>query len=220
MILDQAVAEQRYGSWRALADLFNEAWRHGRRRLTRYCLLAMALAAAAAGTALAVRPWASGSSGAASARRYAVCVSNLENLWRYIYGAGCSASYAPARRPYSYHDLIVPAGSTVDLAIARAPIAHRLRIPGLGLNLRTGTQSIVDMSFRTRQAGKTYSGVCVTSCGHDRGFASTKIIVVTPAHYRGWLAAQRSAIAKQDDQDGQLKGQLVKQGIIASNSSQ
>jgi heme/copper-type cytochrome/quinol oxidase subunit 2 len=220
VIIDETMPNPQHGSWRALAGLFNEAWQHERKRLSRYGLVLGAIVVAGAVTVLATRPWAGAPAGVATTGRYEVCASNLDNLWRYTYGTGCSATYASSGRPYSYHDLIVPAHSTVDLAIARAPMGHSLRITGLGLTLRAATESMVRVSFQTHQAGATYSGQCVTVCGHDRGFAATNVIVVTPARYKAWLAAQRSAIAEQDEQDGQLRRQLVRQDVIASSSSQ
>jgi heme/copper-type cytochrome/quinol oxidase subunit 2 len=136
-------------------------------------------------------------------------------MWRYTYGAGCAATNARIRQPYSYHDLIVPARSKVELTIARAPATHLLRITGLALTLRAGAQSTIETSFRTPQAGKTYSGECVAACGHDRKFASTNVTVVTKARYKTWLAAQNSAIAEQNRQAGVIRTELVQQDVFA-----
>lgn len=206
-----------------LAGLIDEAWQHRRTRRSRYVVLLL-LGVAATITVIATANGGAGGSGLgtnrATAARYEVCASNIDNLWRYTYGAGCAATNARTRQPYSYHYLIVPARSTVELAIARTPIAHSLRITGLGLTLRSGTQSTVETSFRTPRAGETYSGKCLARCGHDRKFASANVIVVTHSRYDIWLAAQTSEITKQDKQAGQIRKGLIRQGVFAPNTPQ
>jgi heme/copper-type cytochrome/quinol oxidase subunit 2 len=219
MAIKDAMPVTLNGSWRVLGGLFDEAFRHGRKRLSRYLVLGL-LVGAALGVALAIESGGPNSPGLAAAGRYEVCASNVDNLWRYTYGDGCAATYAAARHPYSYHDLIVPARSMVHLAVARASISHLLRIAGLGLTLRAGTQSIVKVSFRTPRAGATYLGECLTACGHDREFASAKVIVVTRSRYERWLAGQTLALAKQDEQAGQLRTALVNRGVFAPNAPQ
>jgi heme/copper-type cytochrome/quinol oxidase subunit 2 len=215
-----------YG-WRAarqvLAGLIDEAWQHRRKRRAGYAILLLLGVTAAVAVLVTVNGGA-GRSGfgtdRAAAARYEVCAANIDNLWRYTYGAGCAATNARTRQPYSYHYLIVPARSKVELAIARTPIAHSLRITGLGLTLRSGTQSTVETSFRTPRAGETYSGKCLATCGQNRKFASTNVIVVTPARYHSWLAAQTSAITKQDKQAGRIRKVLIRHSVFAPNTPQ
>jgi len=157
--------------------------------------------------------------GFATRARYVVCASNIDNIWRYTYGTGCTPANANyPREPYSYRDLVVPAGSRVDLRIVPASATHVLRIAGLGLTIRAGTQSAADTTFRTPRAGGTYSGKCLTGCGQDRLFAATTVVITTPARYTHWLAAQASAIAKQNKQAGQIRRQLIRQGVFAPNA--
>jgi heme/copper-type cytochrome/quinol oxidase subunit 2 len=219
--------ERRGGGPRhVLTGVIDEAWRHRRRRLSRDVIL-LVLGVAAAITVVAATSGSGSHSRVgnrakvvAAADRYEVCASNTDDLWRYTYGAGCAATSARNLQPYSYHDLIVPARSKVELAITRAPTTHSLRIPGLGLTLRAGSQSTVETSFRTPRAGETYSGKCLASCGHDRQFTSTNVIAVTPERYKSWLAAQTSAIAQQDKQTGRIRSELIRQGVFAPNAPQ
>lgn len=218
---------RRRSARQVLAGLIDEAWRHRRVRRSRYVILL--LLGAAAATAVVATTTGGGSSGlgsnrttigAASKARYEVCASNIDNLWRYTYGTGCAATDARTRQPYSYHDLIVPAQSKVELAITRTAHTYALRITGLGLTLRAATQSTVETSFQTPRAGETYPGQCLATCGHDPKFASTNVIVVTQARYKRWLAAQTSAITTQNKQAGRLRSELIRQGVFAPNTQQ
>jgi heme/copper-type cytochrome/quinol oxidase subunit 2 len=206
-----------------LAGLIDDAWQHRRKRHASYVILLLLALTATIAVLVTVNGGASRSGfgpDRAAAARYEVCAANIDNLWRYTYGAGCAATNARTRQPYSYHYLIVPARSKVELAITRAPIAHSLRIAGLGLTLRSGPRSTVETSFRTPRAGETYSGNCLATCGHDRKFASTDVIVVTHARYDSWLAAQTSAITKQDNQAGRIRNELIRHGVFAPNTPQ
>jgi heme/copper-type cytochrome/quinol oxidase subunit 2 len=213
----------RRGARQVLAGLIDEAWQHRRKRRAGYAILLLLGVTAAIAILIPVNGGAGRSSfgtDRTAAARYEICAANIDNLWRYTYGAGCAATNARSRQPYSYHYLIVPARSKVELAITRTPIAHSLRITGLELTVRSGTQSTVDTSFRTPRAGETYSGKCLAACGQDRKFASTNVIVVTQARYNSWLAAQTSAITKQDTQAGRIRKELIRQGVFAPNTPQ
>lgn len=211
--------------WLAWAGLFDEAWRHGRKRQAR-ALVLLVLVLAVAVTVLIARRGGAGHAGVGTARvvaavngRYQVCASNVDNLWRYTYGAGCADATASVRRPYSYHDLIVPAGSEVDLRIARAASTHALRITALGITLHASTQSTVETRFRTPRSRGVYSGECLTQCA-DRSFASTSVEVVTAARFKNWLAAQTSAIDAQRQQAGKIRETLIRQHFFAPNAPQ
>jgi heme/copper-type cytochrome/quinol oxidase subunit 2 len=207
-----------------LAGLFDEAWRHGRKRQSRAIWLLLLVVTVAASVLLATDGGAGHARiatarvGAAVDGRYQVCASDIDNLWRYTYGAGC-ATTASIRRPYSYHDLIVPSGSEVDMRIARARTAHALRITALGITLHASTQSTVETRFRTPRARGVYSGECLAECA-DRSFASTSVEVVTAARFKDWLAAQTSAISAQRHQAGKIRATLIRQHFFAPNAPQ
>jgi heme/copper-type cytochrome/quinol oxidase subunit 2 len=144
-----------------------------------------------------------------------VCVANVEGLWRYTYGATCDASGAGERLPYTYHDLVVPADTRVDLVVTADHGQHVLRISELGLTVDATPGASQQRSFRTLSSGKTYQGLCLRGCGHDRASASANVIVVTTAGYGRWLTAQARAIARQGAQVNQLRTDLISQGVFA-----
>jgi heme/copper-type cytochrome/quinol oxidase subunit 2 len=230
MAINDSASGHLRGPWQVLAGLFDQAWRHGRKRQSRYLLLLLVLVGIVTATLLATVDGGAGRSGvgteatqlaAATGARYVVCASNIDNMWRYTYGTGCAPANAKyPRQPYSYRDLIIPAGSRVDLRIAPASTRHVLRIAGLGLTIRASTQSTAETTFRTPRAGGTFSGKCLSACGQDRSFAATTVVITTPARFKHWLAGQESAIAVQNKQAGQIRSELIRQGMFARNAPQ
>lgn len=144
-----------------------------------------------------------------------VCVSNVEGLWRYTYGARCGATNAPDRLPYSYHDLVVPADSQVDLVVTADRGQHLLNVRDLGLTIDAEPIAARRTSFRTMGAGETYKAICAENCGHDRASASAEVVVVTEAGYRKWLTSQAHAIAAQGAQVSRLRTRLIDEGVFA-----
>jgi heme/copper-type cytochrome/quinol oxidase subunit 2 len=144
-----------------------------------------------------------------------VCVADIEGLWRYTYGSTCGARNAPSRLPYSYHDLVLPAETRVDLVRTADRGQHALRISDLGLTIDAKSAAPRQITFRTRGSGKTYQAVCPKNCGYDRASASADVIVVTAAGYSKWLTTQAHAIARQRAQTSQLRTDLIDEGVFA-----
>jgi heme/copper-type cytochrome/quinol oxidase subunit 2 len=144
-----------------------------------------------------------------------VCAANVEGLWRYTYGSTCGTGNATNRLPYSYHDLVLPAETRVDLVLTADRDQHALRISGLGLTIDAKSTAPRQTTFRTMGSGKTYQAVCPTNCGYDRASASADVIVVTAAGYSKWLTTQAHAIARQRAQASQLRTDLIGEGVFA-----
>jgi heme/copper-type cytochrome/quinol oxidase subunit 2 len=159
--------------------------------------------------------------GASSLRdpEYQVCAADVDGIWRYTYGGRCATSTGHTR-PYSYHDLVLPSGSTVQLTVERASTAHTLRIAPLRLTLHADKRSSMRATFRTPRATSMYSGRCVSGCGHDRKFASTNVAVIPPQRFKRWLETQNTAIAAQHAQVPELRAKLIHEGIFAANAPQ
>ena len=204
-----------------LAGLFDDAWQHGRKRLSRYiAVLALVLAA---GVVVLItqlggpRP-SPVTTRVASGTRYEVCASELKYLWRYTYGTGCASTRSASEPTYSYHTLVLPAGSRVQLTVAAPVTAQTLRIPGLGLTLRLGPHVTTRTSFRTPRARASYTAECLGACGRHRLFASTNVTIVPPNQYKRWLANQAAVIKRQDTQAGQIRNLLMQEGLFAPNA--
>jgi heme/copper-type cytochrome/quinol oxidase subunit 2 len=144
-----------------------------------------------------------------------ICVANVEGLWRYTYGAACGVRSATARLPYSYHDLVVPADTRVDLLVTADHGQHVVTIRNLGLTIDAESGAASQTSFLTMGVGETYKGLCHKNCGHDRESASADVIVMTGARYRKWLTAQAQAIERQGAQTSHLRTDLIDEGVFA-----
>lgn len=207
-----------------LAELFDEAWEHGRKRRSRVLLLLVLLTVGGATVLFATSEGENHSVAGLGDRTaeasYRVCAADINGLWRYTYGAAaCTTTGKVSRKLYSYYNLIVPAGATVDLTIARSRSAHSLRIAALGLTIATGASSAQNARFRVPRANETYTGQCSTGCLHDRTFAGTQVIAMTPEHYKRWVAALRAVERQTQGQLRQLRTALTRDGVLARSSS-
>jgi heme/copper-type cytochrome/quinol oxidase subunit 2 len=113
---------------------------------------------------------------------------------------------------------VIPADSTIDLAVTADRGRHRQSVRDLGLTIDAEPIAARHTSFRTMGAGETYTGVCAENCGPDRASASTDVIVVTDANYRKWLTSQDHAIAAQGAQVSRLRTRLIDEGVFARPS--
>ncbi len=225
MAINDAAPRAPRGLWRALAGLFDEAWKHGRNRQFRALLMLLLVMAGTATTLILAMSGGTDrsavtASGPTAAGPYQVCAANISGLWRYTYGTdSCTAMANSSGKPYSYGNLMLPARATVDLTIARAQSLHSLRIAALGIKIRASVSSTEKVTFRVPHATKIYSGQCLTGCLHDRAFARTNVVVITPADYTRWVAGRQSEITKETRQLGQLRKTLKREGVLARNSS-
>lgn len=80
-----------------------------------------------------------------------VCAANVEGLWRYTYGATCGTRNATSRLPYSYHDLVVPADTRVELAVTADRGQHALRISDLGLTIDAKSTAPLQTTFSNNE---------------------------------------------------------------------
>ena len=189
--------------------------RQSRRRRRNLVVTAAVLVIALAGVA-ALR---FGGGVTTTAGPYRVCAANVYGLWRYTYGAArCTATGKASGTLYSYADLALPAGATVDLTVVRSQGPHSLRIAALGLTIHAGARSTSETTFRVPHGNETYSGKCLTGCLGVRTFAGTNVMIMTPMRYRNWVAVEKSLIAKQTSQLRQLGRALVREGVLAPNS--
>lgn len=224
MAINDPISEAPRSAWQTFAGLFDEAWEHGRKRtirgLTLLVLILVGLTTVILTMGGATKPSLVTSGRLAAAGPYRVCAGNIYGVWRYTYGAaGCAATSKVSRKPYSYYNLMVPAGATVEITIAASQRPHSLQIPALGLTLRASTHSVARAILRVPRANKTYAGKCLIGCLHNRIYAGANVIVMTPGHYKYWVAAQKSWIAKQDMQLGELRSALTRDAVLAKGSS-
>jgi cytochrome c oxidase subunit II len=150
-------------------------------------------------------------------KRLTICVQGRQFIWRYVYGAGCNKSSFFQRLPYSYEQMEVPAGETVELVIQSSDVIHAWWIPSLGGKVDAVPGYTTYTWFKALHANELYHGQCAQLCGRQHAFMTALVKVVTPAQYNVWIAQQKALISDQNGQVTQLRQALEQQGSLTSN---
>jgi cytochrome c oxidase subunit 2 len=154
-----------------------------------------------------------------SGQKLTVCVTGRQFIWRYTYGANCNQASWESKLPYSYQEMVVPAGVTVDLLIQSSDVIHAWWIPALGGKVDAVPGFTTYTWFKALHANELYHGQCAQLCGRQHAFMTALVKVVTPQQYTAWLAQQRALIAQQNDQVGQIRQYLSKQGTLTPSGN-
>jgi len=148
-----------------------------------------------------------------------VCVTGRQFIWRYTYGADCNKAAWQAKLPYSYQEMVVPAGVTVKLLIQSSDVIHSWWIPALGGKVDAVPGFTTYTWFKALHANELYHGQCAQLCGRQHAFMTALVKVVTPKQYTSWLSQQSSLITQQNDQVAQIRAYLVKQGTLTPSGN-
>ena len=148
-----------------------------------------------------------------------ICVMGRQYIWRYTYGTGCNSTAWADRLPYSYQEMVAPAGETVRLVIQSSDVIHSWWIPALGGKVDAVPGYTTYTWFKALHANEVYHGQCAQLCGREHAFMTALVKVVTPTQYAAWLQQQAVAIGQQNDQVAQLRHYLVGQGILTSSGN-
>jgi cytochrome c oxidase subunit 2 len=148
-----------------------------------------------------------------------VCVTGRQFIWRYTYGANCNESAWAAKLPYSYQEMVVPAGETVRLVIQSSDVIHAWWIPALGGKVDAVPGFTTYSWFKALHANELYHGQCAQLCGREHAFMTALVKVVTPAQYTAWVTQQAKLIADQNVQVAQLRQDLVKDGVLTPSGN-
>jgi len=146
-----------------------------------------------------------------------ICVLGRQFIWRYTYGAGCNKDYFKKRLPYSYQEMVVPSGTTVNLLIQSSDVIHAWWIPSLGGKVDAVPGYTTYTWFKVPTPKHLYHGQCAQLCGRQHAFMTALVKVVTPAQFSAWLKQQSTLIDDQNTQVTQLRQSLEKQGSLTSN---
>ena len=148
-----------------------------------------------------------------------ICVMGRQYIWRYTYGAGCNSTAWADRLPYSYQEMVAPAGETVRLVIQSSDVIHSWWIPALGGKVDAVPGYTTYTWFKALHSGETYHGQCAQLCGREHAFMTALVKVVTPTQYAAWLGQQAAGISQQNDQVARIRRYLVGQGILTSSGN-
>jgi cytochrome c oxidase subunit 2 len=145
-----------------------------------------------------------------------ICVQGRQFIWRYVYGNDCNKNYFESRLPYSYQEMEAPVGVTVDLLVQSSDVIHAWWIPSLGGKVDAVPGYTTYTWFKAEHPG-TFHGQCAQLCGRQHAFMTALVHVVPVAQYNAWIQQQKQMIQQGNDQVGQLRQDLIKQGSLTSN---
>lgn len=152
-----------------------------------------------------------------SGKKLTICVTGRQFIWRYTYGADCGKQAWQDKLPYSYQEMVVPAGETVSLKIQSSDVIHAWWVPALGGKVDAEPGFTTYTWFKALHANELYHGQCAQLCGRQHAYMTALVKVVTPEQYNAWITQQAKLIGDQNSQVGQLRQDLIKQGILTAS---
>jgi cytochrome c oxidase subunit 2 len=114
-------------------------------------------------------------------------VNGQQYLWRY--------DYPGSQGVFTYHDLVVPTGTTVVLDITASDVDHSWWIPDLGGKADAIPGHVNHTWFRIDKPG-SYWGNCAEFCGENHADMTARVTAVSPQQYQAFLN-QQAADLKQ-----------------------
>lgn len=157
-------------------------------------------------------------------QKLVICVTGRQFIWRYTYSVGnahCNSGNAwfTSKLPYSYQEMVVPQGVTVELVIQSSDVIHAWWIPALGGKVDAVPGFTTYTWFKALHAHELYHGQCAQLCGREHAFMTALVKVVTPEQYTAWISRQRTMIGQQNGQVAQIRRYLEKQGILTASGN-
>jgi cytochrome c oxidase subunit 2 len=152
-------------------------------------------------------------------KQLTICVTGRQFIWRYTYGAGCNKDAFKDDLPYSYQEMEVPAGITVDLVVQASDVIHDWWVPKLGGKVDAVPGYTTYTWFKALKDNVTYYGQCAQLCGRGHAYMTALVKVVPVAQYNQWIQRQKKLIADQNDQVASLRRDLVKAGALNANGT-
>jgi cytochrome c oxidase subunit II len=147
-------------------------------------------------------------------KKLTVCVQGRQFIWRYTYGNQCLNNAFASKLPYSYEEMIVPAGVTVILDIQSTDVIHSWWIPKLGGKVDAVPGYTTYTWFKAPKAGVVYRGQCAQLCGRQHAYMTAHVKVVTPSQYAQWASTEQKQITNANDQVTQLRQILTSTGNL------
>ncbi len=147
-------------------------------------------------------------------QKLTICVQGRQYIWRYTYGNNCLNHSWESRLPYSFQEMVVPANTTIVLAIQSNDVIHSWWVPSLGGKVDAVPGYTTYTWFKAPHAGALFHGQCAQLCGRSHAAMTALVSVVTPAQYIAWLQQQSQLISAANSQVGQLRQILTNDGNI------
>ena len=147
-------------------------------------------------------------------KRLTICVQGRQYIWRYVYGAGCENNPFTPHLPYSFQEMVVPAGVTVVLSITAIDVIHSWWVPSLGGKVDAVPGYTTFTWFQAPKADALFHGQCAQLCGRQHATMTAQVRVVTPAQYQVWLTRQKQLIQTANSQVTKLRLYLTRTGNL------
>jgi cytochrome c oxidase subunit II len=147
-------------------------------------------------------------------KKLTVCVQGRQYIWRYVYGADCEHNAFAAKLPYSYQEMVVPAGTVVVLSITSVDVIHSWWVPSLGGKVDAVPGYTTYTWFEAPKAGALFHGQCAQLCGRQHAFMTALVQVLSPGDYGAWLQRQSKLIQTANSQVTQLRSYLMRTGNL------
>jgi cytochrome c oxidase subunit 2 len=147
-------------------------------------------------------------------RKLTICIQGRQYIWRYTYGNNCLNGAFSAKLPYSYEEMVVPAHTTIVLAIQATDVIHSWWIPSLGGKVDAVPGYTTYTWFKASKVGALYHGQCAQLCGRGHAAMLAQVRVLSPSDYQSWLAQQSAALNAANSQVTQLRQLLTANGNL------
>ncbi len=146
-------------------------------------------------------------------KKLTICVQGRQYIWRYVYGSGCEHNPFGQKLPYSYQEMVVPAGTVVVLSISSIDVIHSWWVPSLGGKV-DAVPGYTTYTWFKAKGPALYHGQCAQLCGRQHAFMTALVDVVSPAEYQAWLQRQAKLISTANSQVTQLRSYLTATGNL------
>jgi cytochrome c oxidase subunit II len=147
-------------------------------------------------------------------KQLTICVQGRQYIWRYVYGAACENNPFTPHLPYSYQEMVVPAGTVVVLSITSIDVIHSWWVPSLGGKVDAVPGYTTYTWFKAPKPGALFHGQCAQLCGRQHAFMTALVQVVSPSDYQAWLQRQSKLISTANSQVTQLRSYLTANGNL------
>jgi cytochrome c oxidase subunit 2 len=118
-------------------------------------------------------------------------VNGQRYAWRFTYPDGDKDNL---NNVFNYETMYVPTKTTVTLTIKAQDVAHSWWIPELG-GKADGVPGHTNFTWFKVQTPGTFRGQCAELCGRNHADMRAKVIAVSPAEFKDWLARKKTEIA-------------------------
>ena len=146
-------------------------------------------------------------------KKLTICVQGRQYIWRYVYGAACENNPFTPHLPYSFQEMVVPAGTVVVLSITAIDVIHSWWVPSLGGKV-DAVPGYTTYTWFKAKGPALYHGQCAQLCGRQHAFMTALVQVVSPAEYQAWLQRQSKLISIANSQVTQLRSYLTANGNL------